>query len=259
MAPAWRGPLRAATPVGCGRPRPVDAPAAVLLDAGGIVVLPTHERILGAFDRAECPVDPAVLDRAHYAATVAFGPDADLDADWAGVWEHYLQRYVEACGVPEPERPEVHRHLDSEFADAALWERVVPGVHDELRALADTGVTLGVVTNADGMMAARLRSLGVLQVGPGLGVPVSCVIDSGTVGVMKPDPRIFRIALDALDLAAEQVWFLGDSPAFDVVGARRAGLRPFLLDPLGVHPDAGCETVRSITELARLVAAARPG
>ncbi len=222
-------------------------------------MLPTHERILGAFDRAECPVDPAVLDRAHYAATVAFAADVDLDTDWAGVWERYLLRYVEACGVPELDRPEVHRHLDSEFADAALWERVVPGVHDELRALASTGVALGVVTNADGMMAARLASLGVLQVGPGTGVRVSCVIDSGAVGVMKPDPRIFRMALDALDLPAERVWFLGDSPAFDVVGAQRAGLQPVLLDPLGVHPDPGCPTVRSISELAGLVSATRSG
>ena len=44
----------------------------------------------------------------------------------------------------------------------------------------------------------------VLQVGPGLGVEVACVIDSGAVGVSKPDPRIFHLALDAIGVAASR-------------------------------------------------------
>jgi len=39
-----------------------DPPDAVLLDAGGVVVLPDPERILGAFARAECPVGREVLE-----------------------------------------------------------------------------------------------------------------------------------------------------------------------------------------------------
>jgi hypothetical protein len=44
-------------------------------------------------------------------------------------------------------------------------------------------------------------------------------------------------------------------PGIDVVGARRAGLRPFLVDPLGLHTDAGYDRVESLQELARLVVA----
>ena len=61
---------------------------------------------------------------------------------------------------------------------------------------------LGVVSNADGLIAERLRAQEILQVGPGMGVPVECVIDSGVVGVMKPDARIFEIALTAMGLDA---------------------------------------------------------
>jgi phosphoglycolate phosphatase-like HAD superfamily hydrolase len=166
---------------------------------------------------------------------------------------------VVACGAPADQRDEIHDHLDSEFADAALWQRVIPDSVPGLRALAATGVRLGVVSNADGVMGERLRSLEVLQVGPGLGVPVECVVDSGAVGVMKPDPRIFRIALDALDLPAHRVWYVGDTPGIDVVGARRAGIRPFLVDPLGLHHEADYDRVGSLAELAERILAAAAG
>jgi FMN phosphatase YigB (HAD superfamily) len=242
--------------VGVSDTRATGAPAAVLLDAGGVFVLPEHPRILGAFERAGWTPPASVLDAAHYRAVVGFSVEADAETDWAGCWLHYLEDYVEACGTPPEWRQEVHEHLDSEFADAALWSRAVEGSVDDLRVLAATGVRLGVVSNADGVMAERLRGLEVLQVGPGVGVPVECVVDSGAVGVMKPDPRIFRVALELLDLAPGRVWYVGDTPGIDVVGAWRAGIRPFLLDPLGLHAGARYERVTSLAEVAARIIAA---
>jgi putative hydrolase of the HAD superfamily len=233
-----------------------DAPAAVLLDAGGVFVLPDPERILGAFARAECCVPRDVLSDAHYRAAARFGTHLDVEAHWTEAWLDYLQTYVEQCGVPQDRRDEAHRHLDSEFADAALWVEPVPGSLEGLRALAETGVRLGIVSNADGMMGPRLAELELCQVGPGIGVQVECVIDSGNVGVMKPDPRIFEVAIDVLGLEADQIWYVGDMPAIDVVGARRAGIRPILMDPLGLHFDASYERTPSLLELAVLITTA---
>jgi putative hydrolase of the HAD superfamily len=87
-------------------------------------------------------------------------------------------------------------------------------------------------------------------------VDIECVIDSGNVGVMKPDPRIFHAAIDLLGLAPDQVWYVGDMPAIDVVGPRRAGIRPYLMDPLGLHFDAGYDRISSLGSLAELIAAA---
>ena len=233
---------------------PVHPPAAVLLDAGGVFVLPDPDRILGAFARAECTVGREVLTDAHYRAAARFGTHLDVEADWAGAWLGYLQTYVAECGVPEAWRLEAHTHIDSEFADAALWVEPVPESRTGLQALADTGVRLGIVSNADGMMAERLAGLELCQVGPGIGVDIECVVDSGAVGIMKPDPRIFHAAVDLLGLPAEEVWYVGDMPAIDVVGARRAGLRPFLMDPLGLHLDADYDRVPSLAALADLIA-----
>ena len=71
---------------------------------------------------------------------------------------------------------------------------------------------------------------------------------------MKPDPRIFDLAIDALDVDTAHTWYIGDMPGIDVVGARRAGLRPFIMDPLELHTEADYERVGSLTELAARVA-----
>src|SRR5437016_5918786 len=95
------------------------APKAVLLDSGGVFLLPSHDRILGAFDRSECDYAPAVelLDRAHYVAATRFTVDLDVEAEWRESWQSFLAAYIEACGAPEDWREEIHVHIDSEFAD----------------------------------------------------------------------------------------------------------------------------------------------
>ena len=232
-------------------------PTAVLLDSGGIFLLPDHRRIVDAFQRAGHVVAEDILDEAHYRAAARFTTTMDVEADWAGCWKRYLETYVEACGIggDDVDVEEVHRHIDSEFADAALWVRVADGCRAGIAALAETGVRLGIVSNADGVMGARLRERELVQVGPGLGVEIDCVIDSGDVGVMKPDERIFKIALDAMGIEPEEAWYLGDMPAIDAVGARRGGLRPFILDPLGIHPTDEYTPIESMTALAERISA----
>lgn len=231
------------------------APEAVLLDVGGVFLVPEHDRILGAFSRAGFTPTVEMLDRAHYLGAQHFPMDDDLD--WPAAWGQYLDGYITACDVPDDMREEVHLHLDSEFADAALWLREFPGARDGIREVAQTGVRLGIISNADGLIGQRLAELEILQVGPGVGVEVECVIDSGVVGVMKPDPRIFHIALDAMDVAAEDAWYVGDMPGIDVVGARKAGMRPVLMDPFELHLDADYDRTGSLHELAETIRRAR--
>jgi putative hydrolase of the HAD superfamily len=231
--------------------RKAPTPKAVLLDVGGVFLVPEHDRILGAFARGGFTPSVEILDRAHYTGARSFPMGEDLE--WAAAWREYLDGYITACGVPDEMREDVHLHLDSEFADAALWLRELPGARDGVRALAGTGVRLGIISNADGLIGQRLADLEILQVGPGVGVNVECVIDSGVVGVMKPDPRIFHIALDAMDLAPEDAWYVGDMPGIDVVGARKAGLWPVLMDPFALHLDADYDRTDSLAALAATI------
>jgi putative hydrolase of the HAD superfamily len=78
----------------------------------------------------------------------------------------------------------------------------------------------------------------------------AAIVISAEVGAGKPDPRIFRAALDALDVASTDAVMVGDSLERDIAGARRAGLRSVWLDRAGggagggpVVPDARIQTL----------------
>ena len=62
------------------------------------------------------------------------------------------------------------------------------------------------------------------------------VVDSAVVGSVKPDARIFRIALERLDLPPADVVMVGDLPTADVFGPRALGIRAALVDPHDLHP-----------------------
>jgi len=198
---------------------------AVLLDVGGVFLLPDPVVMappLERFGGVRPPVE--TFDRAHYAGTAAM--DA---AGWAD-WPLYLTTYVRACGVAEDVVPETVAGLRKVF-NGHIWTRVIPGAADALRELAALDVRIGIISNAAGTIAAMLADAGICQLGDGPGVPVEILIDSHVVGVAKPDPAIFHLALDALGVAPSAALYVGDTAIFDVVGAHAAGLDVLHIDP----------------------------
>src|SRR5215470_9607293 len=105
--------------------------------------------MLGALARAGFTPTGEVLDEAHYAGAARLD-ETTVTTEWPDYWRFYLDAYITTCGVPDELRADAHQHLDSEFAVAASWTRVAPGSAGGLRALAATGVRLGIVSNADG-------------------------------------------------------------------------------------------------------------
>jgi len=75
----------------------------------------------------------------------------------------------------------------------------------------------------------------------------------GEVDSYKPDPAIFEHALQRGNVTAQETIYIGDNYYADVVGARRAGLRPILYDPEGVFPEADCPTIKSFDELKSIL------
>ncbi len=92
---------------------------------------------------------------------------------------------------------------------------------------------------------------------PGCGAIVQAVaVAAGVrpVVVGKPEPPLFRIALERLGLAPAETAMVGDSLASDIEGARRVGMPGILFAPAGAPPAApAAAVVRSFAELARLV------
>jgi putative hydrolase of the HAD superfamily len=94
----------------------------------------------------------------------------------------------------------------------------MPHARETLIALQARGIKLGLVTN--GKSKIQNRKVDTL----GLRKFLDVILVSENAGIKKPDPRIFAIALEQLQLEAAHVWMVGDHPVNDVLGARGAGL-----------------------------------
>jgi putative hydrolase of the HAD superfamily len=219
-----------------GRRRP--AARGVLLDAGGVLVLPNPWAVTSVLRAAGGSLAPSDVHRLHYRATAAM--DAARDRDWG----RYHDVYIEAAAVPSAARTTAAAALEELFVAPAmtLWNVVPDGVVDALRDLAATGVAIAVVSNSDGTVESVLRRCEI---------PFDVVVDSGVVGHAKPSPEIFRVALEELGVAADDAVHVGDTAWADVDGARAAGVWPVHLDPFGDCPDPVGEHqhVRSLGEL----------
>jgi putative hydrolase of the HAD superfamily len=229
--------------------------AAVLLDVGGVFVLPDPSVLSPIVSSWGGVATPDDLARGHYAGVAAMDRVA-LERGVTADWPAYSAAFVAEVGIPGEALPGAAASLGSAYEGIA-WNRVVPGSVSALRRLAATGVALGIVSNSNGTVEEQLLASGICQVGAGQGVPVTVVLDSFVVGIEKPDPRIFERALSALEVPAESAIHVGDTGWADVAGARAAGVRPVHLDPFGFCPAAADhDHVRSLDDVVALVAAA---
>ena len=91
---------------------------------------------------------------------------------------------------------------------------------------------------------------------PGCGAIVAAVAAAAGVTpivVGKPEPPLFRMALERLGLRPDEAAMVGDSVPSDIRGARRVGMRAVLYAPDGPAEVPEAEvTIRSFAELARL-------
>jgi putative hydrolase of the HAD superfamily len=219
---------------------------AVLLDAGGVLVLPDPTVLAPLLAPYGGSREIARHRRAHYAAMAVKSQLNHGEYDWAA----YDDAYVRAVGVVD-EHVDVASRLLFACRVPDLWRWPIPESVDGLRRLHARGVPLGVVSNASGQIAATLARVAVCQIGAGTGVEVRCVVDSHLVGVAKPDPAIFDHVADELVAGdRSRILYVGDSVTIDVAAAMAAGMRPVLLDPYDDHPDATFERIRELGDLA---------
>ena len=123
-----------------------------------------------------------------------------------------------------------------------MWRIVREGTHDALERLKSAGFKLGIVSNADGRVAGDAKRLGLAQF-------FDVIIDSQVVGVEKPNPKIFQLALDALGVPPEEAMYAGDIYAIDMLGARAAGIHGKLIDQHGMYHWIEHPKIRHVGEL----------
>jgi putative hydrolase of the HAD superfamily len=209
---------------------------AVILDVGGVFLVPHYDTVAGALEPWSVALDAGKAERAHYFGARALDAAADTEEE---LRHAYFFGYAEGAGVPRDAWPVAADRIRAAWAmpNLDVWRQHVRGSTDGLRQLATTGVKLGIISNSDGTVEEQLRRGEICQVGEGLGVPVLAIIDSGIVGVSKPQVEIFRHALEPLGVGPERALYVGDTLRYDVRGARAAGLVPVHFDPYELCPE----------------------
>lgn len=200
----------------------------ILIDEG-------HARDLSAIDELMPVVDEYYEDR--YRADDTFWTDEEETSDvWIGMYSLLCRR----LGIEE-DAESLARRVYDEFGDPSRWrafEDVIPG----LERLRTRGLKIGVISNWD-------RRLSGLLVGLGLNELIDVVVSSATVGLHKPDPRIFELACDRLGTAPSRAAHVGDHYYADVLGAKVAGMTPVLIDRSGRSVPDGVAVVGSLDAL----------
>lgn len=174
------------------------------------------------------------------------------DTFWASeieaeeMWTRLYSLLMQELGVPDPGK--MGAVMYEEFGKGSRWA-LFPDVLPALRALSEAGLLMGIISNWD----ARLSSLCLeLELSPFL----HFIISSANVGRIKPEPSIFKMALDRAGVEADRAVHVGDHYYADVLGARSVGLTPVLIDRVGRAERAGsfdCLVVRSLEELPALI------
>lgn len=222
-------------------------PRGLLLDVGGVLVLPRQERVSAALAAVGAPHDPSRIDAAHYSGIAAIDEPDVPAAERSTV---YRAAFVVAVDVPRSLRGLASEALAAAFRAPGAWSRAAPGAVELLTACAANDLPVGIVSNWDGTVARLLAEAAICQVGPGPLPKVGVIIDSAVVGWEKPDPRIFGAALDALGVGPAETIHVGDSVRTDVDGAFATGIEPLHLDPIGRCADESHGNVPSLGRVA---------
>ena len=223
-------------------------PKAILFDAGNTLVWLDHPYLLdllrehGVETSMEQLLDAEYEAKARLDELIRSGEVSD-DRKRGEVFFAEIFRQV---GVGREAFGPIAKTLWARHAERNLWSNVRERTAETLDELSRRGYRLGVISNADGRVEGLLESVGLRS-------HFEFVIDSHLVGIEKPDPRIFYIGAERLGLHPSEVVYVGDIYEIDVQGARAAGMRGILIDPLFRFNDLDCDRVRGIHDLLEML------
>ncbi|MBI4259318.1 MAG: HAD-IA family hydrolase [Actinobacteria bacterium] len=156
-------------------------------------------------------------------------------AFWASVYRILLEQLE----LPWTDR--LAERLYATFTDVANY-RVFDDVPPVLEKLAADGLELGLISNFEEWLEMLLESLDLTRF-------FDVRVISGVEGVEKPDPAIFRLALERAGVTAAESAYVGDNLTFDVEPATAMGMTAVLIDRRDRHADADCIRITSMDQL----------
>jgi HAD superfamily hydrolase (TIGR01549 family) len=214
----------------------------VLFDAGGVLLDLDYAFLKRLLDARHVTTTIPELSASESLARTAIDRRVREGGRTSEAWRDYFRILLTRVGAPPEGTEEIIDTLAEAHERVGLWTVAIDGAVGVVRALKEAGHRVGVVSNAEGRVERDLDGAGYTGL-------FETVVDSHVVGVEKPDPEIFRIALERMSVAPEFAVYVGDVPAVDIAGARAAGLTPVLLDRHDLYAADDVPRLRSIAEL----------
>lgn len=144
-------------------------------------------------------------------------------ADFWQVTSDSLDYALEAHGLGN--EPALRQHLLGLYQNLACY----PEVPDMLRQIKNAGLITGILSNgAPAMLEAACKSAGIAPL-------IDHLISVEDIGIYKPDPRIYRLAMDRLNLPSAAIAF-HSSNGWDIHAGKRAGFYAIWINRNG-QPD----------------------
>lgn len=225
---------------------------AVFFDAGETLLAPHpsfHELFAAVVGERGHRVEAAEVERAREAVAPTFLEVLDgLETPAWSTSKEVSRRFwgkvygvvFRELGIPDP---------DGELA-GALYERftryesyrLFPDAVATLRSIKRAGIATGLISNFEEWLEGMLAHMEIAPL-------LDSIVISGKEGIEKPDPAIFRLALERTGVAAHESVYVGDHPEIDVAGSAAVGMTGVLIDRRGRHRDYGGPRIESLTEL----------
>lgn len=188
-------------------------------------VAPRHERARKALPAGADVPDPALLAALAAADAAVPGEEAiHSEKDERDYWVTYWRAFLRHLGLPGTHAAQMQRD--------ALWvrhARLYPEVPQVFGQVHDADHRIGLISNGPPSISLGLSQMGVLYFFDNVTV-------SSEVGVSKPNPRIFQLAMGTAGVPPERAWFVDDQPV-NVQAAARLGMKALLIDRTGKRGD----------------------
>lgn len=226
----------------------------VFFDAGGTILEPyptfaeAFTRICRAHGYEVAPADvqalfnrqgPNVADVARETGVV------NATTSWESsqiFWRHLYTSFLLALGITDDE---LRDDLLATFSDKASY-KLFPEVLDSFEELRQGGYRLGLISNFEGWLEEVL-------VEEKAGDIFDVKVISGIEGVEKPDPHIYRLAIERAAVEPGECVHVGDSIANDVEPATAVGMKVVMIDRSESFPEIGFPRITTLEELPALL------
>ena len=178
-------------------------------------------------------------------------------------FEDYMDAFLELDDNGYRERADLFRGIEDVFSmPPGMGETLLmdfqrhfprssvsfPGAHQTLSALQRQGMKMSLVTN--GRVASQRPKIDALGLGSYFGV----TLISEAEGVRKPDPEIFRRAIDGLGVSPDEAAMVGDNPEADIQGAKSFGMKAiWKRDAYWETPEVADAVIDDLEELLPLL------